>query len=199
MKKIVYILILGFVVLLGCNEGENEFIFPKDYFPAYPQSYWVYSNGTTVKVSPGYHEHKYYEGLESTATSDNVYVPKIESQFVYEYSITQNDNRVPLKKLLSERSGDDWLVNYWEDGQIRRQVINKDTSVTLSSPLENEGIQTFDSCIIVIEYFKDTIAHEWQTKEIYAPKVGLIKQEVRRDSISIIYKELIRYYISEKI
>ncbi len=199
MKKIINILILGFAILYGCNEAENEYIFPKDYFPAYPQSYWVYSNGTTVKVSPGYHEHNYYEGLETTATSDVVYVPRIGDQFVYEYSITQNDNRVPLKKLLSEKTGEDWVVNYWEDGQMRRKVINKDTSVTLTSPTENKGVQTFDSCIVVIEYFKDTIEYDWQTKEIYAPKVGLIRQEIRRGEDSLINKELVRYYISEII
>jgi len=198
MKKITLLLVL-IGILGGCKDTDIEYIFPKDYFPAYPESYWVYSDGTTVKVSPGYHKHNYYEELETNVTSDEVYVPKIDNEYVYQYSITQNDNRVPLKKLLSESTNDDWIVSYWQNGEMRRRVINNDTSVTLTTPIENNDQQTFDSCIIVQEYFKDTAAQPWLTKEIYAPKIGLIRQEIRREGDSLITKEMVRYFISEDI
>lgn len=200
MKKILFFIAALSLLIAGCNEkDEAEYIFPLDYFPAYPESYWIYSDGTTIKVSPGYHKHHYYEELESNVTTSEVYVPKINSQYVYEYAITQNNNRVPLKKLLSENYAESWTVDYFQDGKIKRKVINKDTSISLTAPVSTNDQQTFDSCIVVIEYYEDTIAHTWQTKEIYAPKVGMIRQEIRRGEDSLVAKELIRYYISEDI
>lgn len=198
MKKIL-LLIGTLMIFAACKDTEVEYLFPKDYFPAYPESYWVYSDGTTVTVSPGYHKHNYYEELESNVTTDEVYVPMIDNHYVYEYSITQNDNRKPLKKLLSESTNDNWIVGYWKNGEIKRKVINNDTSVTLSAPVADIDQQTFDSCIIVEEFYKDTIAHAWMTKEIYAPKIGLIRQEIRRGEDSLVLKELIRFFISEDI
>lgn len=195
--------IIFFALLLsGCKETEVDYIFPKDYLPAYPESYWVYSDGTTTKVSPSYHKHKYYEELEGTATTDEVYVPIMNGQYVYEYEITQNNNRIPLKQMLSEVNGDDWRVDYWQDGEIRRKVIDKDVTISLSQPVvtpesTSDGQQTFDSVIIVIEYYKSgDVASPWLTKEYYAPFIGLIRQDVNRDGINIIFKELTRYYIS---
>lgn len=199
MKYIILILVIV-VGFSSCNQDDEiPYMFPKDYFPAYPESYWVYSDGSIVKVAPGYHKHRYYEELETTITTDDVYVPEIDGHYVYEYSITQDDNRIPLKQLLSESNGEDWQVGYWKNGEIRRQVIDKDTTVTLSNPLTDSEQVAFDSCIIVIEYYKDSIDHPWLSKEIYAPKVGLIREEIQRDSISLVLRELVEYYISEDI
>jgi len=202
MKNIFLFIIVVFT-LWGCNDDEIPYVFPKDYFPAYPETYWVYSDGTTVKVAPGYHRHKYYEELEYTVQTDEVYVPKIDEHYVYGYEITQDDNRIPLKELLSESNGADWEVGYWQNGEIRRQVINKDTTVTLSNSVYNvkldSTIYEFDSCIVVIEYYRDTIDNPWLSKEIYAPKVGLIREEIKRGGDSLILRELVKFYISQNI
>lgn len=200
MNRLLYVFILLLMLGYGCQDNETEYLFPKDYFPAYPESYWIFSDGTMMKVSPGYHKHDYYEELGNNITSEQVYVPKIDNDYVYEYAITQKDNREPLKQLLSENYGDDWRVSSQPpNGQLRRKVVNRDTTVTLNNPVENNEQKKFDSCIVVIEYFKDTIAHTWQTKEIYAPKIGLIRQEIRRGEDSLVAKELVKYYISEDI
>lgn len=195
IKKGISLLMLT-TIMLSCKDTELEYIFPKDYLPAYPESYWVYSDGSITKVTPGYHKNRYFEQLEGTAKSDEVYVPKMNGQYVYEYSITQDDNRIPLKKLLTEKKDDDWRVGYWKDGEIRRKVIDKDVKLTLTDSLPN-GKSTLDSVIIVIEYYKSpTETLPWMTKEYYAPFIGLVRQDIRRDQDSLILRELSRYYIS---
>jgi hypothetical protein len=198
MKKVIFLLLISFS-LFGCKDDDIEYVFPEPYFPAYPESYWLYSDGSIVKVSPGYHKHSYYEELETTVTTDEVYVPKIDEHYVYGYQITQNDNTYPLKKILSESNGEEWEISNWQSGQIKRKVIDKDTLVTLSSPLLETERDTFSRCIVVIEYYEDTIVHPWLLKEIYAPKVGMIRQEMQRDGDSLVVKELIKYVISQDI
>ena len=115
---------------------------------------------------------------------------------MYEYAITQNNNRIPLKKLLTENKNDDWVVDYWQSGEIRRKVIDKDVTLRLTDSLPN-GVKTLDSVIVVIEYYKDAdTTKPWFTKEYYAPFIGLVRQDVRRGQDSLILKELTRYYIS---
>jgi len=194
--KITTSLLLITVLFSACKETELEYIFPKDYLPAYPESYWIYSDGSTVKVAPGYHKHNYFEELEGTSKSDQVYVPKMNNQYVYEYKVTQDNNRIPLKKMLSESKDDDWVVDYWQNGEIRRKVIDKDVTLRLTDSLPN-GVKNLDSVIVVIEYYKDAdTTLPWFTKEYYAPLIGLVRQDARRGQDSLILKELTRYYIS---
>ncbi|MFO7863320.1 MAG: hypothetical protein R6U85_04925 [Salinivirgaceae bacterium] len=202
MRKLIHNGIAIAAVLLltvACSETDIPYVFPKDYLPAYPESYWVYSDGTTTKVSPGYHKHRYFEELEGTERSDEVYVPLMESHYVYEYSVTQNDNSYPLKRLLSEDNGKTWTIGDWLNGTVHRKVIDKDVTVTLSSPILNTEEQVFDSVIVVIEYIKEPdTTYPWKLKEYYAPFVGLIRQDIRRNNDSLIAKELIRYFIAEE-
>lgn len=198
MKKIIAIFTIA-LFIFSCEDTQLEYVFPKAYFPAYPESYWVYSDGSTVAVSPGYHEHSYYTTIENNERSEVVLVPKINEQFIYEYSITQNDNRIPLKQLLSESNGEVWTVGYWQNTEIRREVIAKDTTISLSTEIPETGEIQFDSCIIVKEYIYDTINPDaWLVKEIYAPYVGMIKREIQRDGDSLVEKELVDYFITQE-
>lgn len=194
MKNLLLIAIT-ILSLMSCDKDEPQYVFPKDYFPAYPESYWVYSNGTTIKVDPQYYKHSYYSQINTNTTTQTVFVPRIDGDYVYQYSITQNDNRVPLKKLLSETYNDRWIVGYWEGYSVYRMVVNKSAIVTLSDSLP-DGRITFDSCIVVQEFLhKDTIDMPWMVRETYAPYVGLIKRELKQNGDSIVEKELVDYKI----
>jgi uncharacterized protein YlaN (UPF0358 family) len=198
MKKIIYFILL-LIGLYSCKDDEIPYIFPKDYFPAYPESYWYYTDGSIIKVSPGYHKHNYYEELETTETSEEVYVPKIDQQYVYEYAITQNDNRVPLKKLLDESNGKNWVVGYPQNGELKRRVIATDVATTLSDTLAGTDQITFEKCIVVVEFLTTDGYANWLSRETYAYKVGLIKEEIQRDGIVLVVRELNQYHISEDI
>ncbi|HOG19006.1 MAG TPA: hypothetical protein PKW37_00995 [Salinivirgaceae bacterium] len=201
MKKIIFI---GIVLLFafGCEETNYPFIFPEKYFPAYPESYWVYSNGTTVKVDPGYHKHLYYKELGNMAQSDYVYVPRINNEYVFKYSITQNSTLVPIKTLLKTTPGAAWVVNHWEGLEIFRKVVETSASITLSQSVGTSGQTVFDSVIVVVEYIGQENENSWIYRESYAPNVGLIKREINSspDSIPEPYTEmeLRRYFINKK-
>jgi hypothetical protein len=198
MKKIFLVLSVLFFTM-GCEETDYPFIFPERYFPAYPESYWVYSNGTTVKVDPGYHKHFYYKEVGSTTQSEYAYVPRINNQFVYKYKITQNSTLVPLKTLLAPGSVDAWTVDYWEDREVLRKVTANAATVTLSLGIGENNQTVFDSVIMVVEYIGTQKSENWKYRESYAPDIGLIRREINLSDTSVvphIEMELVRYHIN---
>lgn len=199
MKRVFYLIFI-LLIISSCEDDDIPYVFPLDYFPAYPESYWVYSDGTTMKVAPGYHKYQYYIEMESTETSDEKYVPMIDGHYVDEYYISQDDNRVPRKKLLSETLSEHWVIGYYQGGQMKRQVLSINKTISLSNPISGTNEQSFDSCIMVQEYFLENgTASPWYKMDYFAPKVGLIKQEIQRDGDTIVLKELVDYYISQDI
>lgn len=191
---------LFFALFAGCEETEYQYILPNRYFPAYPESYWVYSNGTTVKVDPGYHKHVYYPELGSIKQSDYVYVPRINNDYVYEYKITQNSTLIPLKTLLAPLSSTAWKVDEWEGKNVMRKVESSNATVTLFS-LESElDSVVFDSVVVVVEYIDDENARPWIYRESYALDVGLIRREINLSDTAVepfVEKELVRYHINQ--
>ncbi|HPW67463.1 MAG TPA: hypothetical protein PLY32_05025 [Salinivirgaceae bacterium] len=200
MKNIIFIAII-LLFAFGCEETNYPFIFPEKYFPAYPESYWVYSNGTTEKVDPGYHKHIYYKELGNMAQSEFVFVPRINNEYVFKYNITQNNTLMPIKTLLKTTPGAAWVVNHWEGKEVYRKVVETSASITLSQGVGTSGQTVFDSVIVVVEYIGQENENSWVYRESYAPNVGLIKREINNsDSIPEPYTEmeLRRYFINKK-
>ncbi len=198
MKNIVLI-VSTLLLLFGCEDTDYPFIFPEKYFPAYPESYWIYSNGETVKVDPGYHKHVYYKELGSMAQTDYVYVPVIDNHFVFKYSITQNNTLLPIKTLLKTSPGASWIVNHWEGKNVLRKVVQTSATVSLSQGIGINHKTVFDSVIVVVEYIGEENEERWIYRESYAPNIGLIKREINNfDSIHlpVTEMELIKYYIN---
>ncbi|MDD2563870.1 MAG: membrane lipoprotein lipid attachment site-containing protein [Salinivirgaceae bacterium] len=198
MKKILIFITLV-AMFSGCEETEYPYVLPERYFPAYPESYWVYSNGTAVKVDPGYHKHLYYPDLGSIKQSDYVYVPRINNEYVYKYKITQNSTLFPLKILLAPTSSTAWKVDVWNGKNVMRRIENNNASVTLSS-LDGAGAIVFDSVVLVVEYIADSVDLPWLYREAYALDIGLIRREINLSDTAIepfVEKELIRYYINK--
>lgn len=198
MKNKISIICLLFFITSGCEQEKYEYVFPEKYFPAYPESYWIYSNGTTVKVDPDYQEHHYYPGVGIVGKTEIVYVPRMEGQYVYGYKITQNSTQVPLKELLRTTKNAEWIVDYWNGTEIRRKVETIDTTITLNSKIDPLNEDIIDSVILVCEFIKDNPV--WIYREAYAPNIGLIRREINISDTSIVphvEKELIKYFISK--
>lgn len=196
-----YIPILFAMVLLsvGCEETNQPFVLPEKYFPAYPESYWVYSNGQTVKIEPGYHKQPYQPEAGLPQSSDYVFVPKIDNNYIYKYSITQNSTVKPLKTLLKTVPGPAWIVNRWEGEDVYRKVVATAETVTLSRAIDNDNHNVFDSVIVVIEYIGAANEEVWTYRESYAPNVGMIKREINLSDSSAVphtEMELVRYHIN---
>jgi hypothetical protein len=196
----IFLLVFAAIAITSCfPEEEFEILYPKEYFPAYPASYWTYNNGETVKVDPGYHLHSYEDSIDSNHKTDEIYVPRIDGEYVYEYAITQNSTRVPLKKLLTESTGEtQWVVDYWNGKPVYRKTLAANNSVSLLDTIYNIDT-TYTSVISIIEYAEDLGEENWFIKEYYAKYVGLIRKEINnyQDTLNpIVSYDLVDYHIN---
>lgn len=200
-----YILIffsIGVLALASCEKDkEPEYVYPKSYLPAYPGSYWDYTNGERVLSENNYVLHQYEEGVNSTKKTDEKYVPIYNGQYLYEYSITQSSTVYPLKKLLEESTGKSWEVNKINNEAVLRQVVNKiDTMIIKFPPFKNPIDSAIKDILVVVEYLDSLGAERWNTKEYYAKNIGLIRVDVNNpfdENPPIIQKQIQGYHINK--
>lgn len=126
------ILLFGIVFFNSCKEDpEPETIYPEDYFPVYPGSWWLYSNGELKTTSSGYVLHAYEADIASPYETEEAFVPYWDGHYVYAYSITQNSIEFPLKQILHETKHEEWTVGYIEGVDILRKTISKNISIEI--------------------------------------------------------------------
>ncbi len=195
------ILILSFFLLASCDkEGQLDYVTPEPYLPAYPGSFWDYTNGDRIVVDNHYHEHSYDTEVNSTEHTATVYVPYMDGKYVYGYSIYQDFPKYPLKQLLSESKGS-WVVNEVDGHEILRNVISVTDSLSLSlKDDEAYVVKKFKNVITVVEYIDSLGVNSWYTKEYYGKNVGLLRVEVNNpyDTLSaIVEKDLLYYNIND--
>jgi hypothetical protein len=187
--------------MYSCNvDEEPEYVFPGDYFPAYPGSYWDYTNGSRVIVEKNYSLHSYQPDISSAQKTAEKYVPEINGKFLYKYSITQSSTKYPLKKLLDETSKEKWLVNEINNVKIYRQVVETIDSMYINFPpfTQNNDSTKFKNVLVVVEFMDSLKADRWNVKEFYAKNVGLIRRELDNPldgKAAIVEKEIQAYFI----
>ena len=177
----ILIVIITLLVFSSCKDDDPlTIVLPKDYLPAYPGSYWEYTNGERVTVHPYYVAHSYEDKMNSTKSTTEKLVPQIGNQYLYEYSITQNSTLFPLKQLLSEKVSSSWVVNDINNQKLYRKTIGKIDSMLIKIPADNVALDStmYYDILIVVEYTDSLGAAKWNTKEYYSKNVGLIRVEV---------------------
>ena len=189
-----------FIMMGACQkETSSTYIYPKDYLPAYPGSYWDYSNGERSSVDPEYQLHNYETSVSSSVKSSTVYVPKVDGQYLYEYSITQNSTVYPIKKLLEETvSTKPWVVNVVNGENIYRQTIKVGDSLIVKYPDKDS---LFRQVIVVVEFIDSLTVDRWSVKEYYAKNVGLIRRDINNpwdDKDPVTEKEIRSYCIHKE-
>lgn len=103
-------------MFLACKKEQNyETLFPEEYFPAYPGSYWVYSNGITKTTEAYYRLH--------TVNSEDVYVPVYDGKIVNGYSVGNKE--------IINFNGSAWQVGEFDGMEIYREIIDLDTSLRI--------------------------------------------------------------------
>jgi len=199
--KNLYLLLILFGLLSSCEKDNPlSIVYPKEYLPAYPGSWWLYSNGEQVTVQPEYVAHSYQASVNSPKYTDEKMVPCINGNYLYEYSITQYSTTYPLKTLLQEKPGAAWKVSEVNGEIIYRQTIAKLDSIRIYTP--SFGIQTdslYKDVLVVVEYSDTLTAKKWNLKEYYAKNVGLIRVDVNdpfysKDSVT--QKVIINHFIN---
>ncbi|NOZ47790.1 MAG: hypothetical protein GXO79_13565 [Chlorobi bacterium] len=111
-------LIAGILFLItGCiKEAKYETLYPKAYFPAYPGSYWIYSNGQTKTTDAYYRLH--------TINSTDYYVPVYEGEIVNGYKVGDKE--------IINFDGNPWVVGSFDDGNILRKIETLDTTILIT-------------------------------------------------------------------
>lgn len=198
-KTLSFLLILSFA---SCKKNtEIEYVYPKAYLPAYPGSYWDYTNGERVLTSKEYVEHQYEESINSNQKTPKKYVPQYMGQYLYEYDVTQNSTTYPLKKLLDEEVGKSWEVNKINNQKIFRKIIEKKAEMRIPFPPFNKPIDSLIKDILVVVEYIDTLGEErWNSREYYAKNIGLIRIDINNpfdENPPVVQKQIQGYHINK--
>lgn len=213
------------MILVGVSCENNEkgnpdspiydTIRPLDYFPAFPGSFWIYSNSDTLKVANNYEKYIYnsseYDELPDYDTLvlpklilNGIYNPNDTFAFVYKYSLSKSSKSsyrdYALKVILSETEGTRFYITSAWDGHCNTVItVKKDTSIIV------QGKQ-YDKVIMTMQY-DDYWTNQGVSrnkcaylKEYYAKGVGLIKREERNYPINTVFLtafELTKYKINK--
>lgn len=200
IKNITLLLMFG-VAFVGCEpEADPEFIYPKEYLPAYPGSYWDYTNGERILTSASYVSHSYEASISSIENTGSVYVPMYNNEYLYEYTITQNSTEYPTMKLLEEKIGNPWTIRTINGEAVKRQMVAAPDSLIIPfPPYTNPSDSVFKDILVVVEFIDSLGVERWNLKEYYAKNVGLVRVEANNplDTLSeIVIKEIQAYKIS---
>ncbi len=115
-----YILALSALVFLGSCKKDREYEthYPKSYLPAYPGSYWEYSDGSKILTSDEFEIGEIFEsesnyGQTELTTCTLIETPKFlvyQGKYLKNYTVYYNPNSCYSRVLLGENLG--WYL-YW--------------------------------------------------------------------------------------
>lgn len=189
------------LALSACDNGSDaRYIEPNEYLPAYPGSYWDYSDGTRVRAT-NYELHNYRLSTSSSKYSEECYVPIWDGKYLYKYSIYQASPLYPMKELLRAKGSAEWIVDESNGAKLKRSEAFID-SMYIRIPVDSTFKDSlFKEVYQITEYQEnmDNTTH-WNTREYYAKNVGLIKVEVNNpnDTLSAVVQKEIRAYFINK-
>ncbi len=211
MKRLLLFLMLCLSIGFIACDGEDDFVFPepfstprpvpdydtilpKEYFPVFPGSYWVYNNSDTLRVMEDYQLYiydrlvNYYprEYVKDTVALPKFYPNSIYGEvFIWRYEISKlwGSYREPAwRGILSETLGQQFYQSASESGnQNIGLTIAVDTSITVNGVTYNDVIVT----ILYNRIFMLPPEMCFYRKEYFARGVGLIKREETDYPISI--------------
>ncbi|WP_317899784.1 hypothetical protein [Aurantibacillus circumpalustris] len=204
MKKIIYFVLLFALTLVSCKkEGDEpkvelnatipvdpiivyDTIKPSSYFPAYPGSYWTYTDDKnqsfTSSISPTYQKDAYSNYDINRAppllisTVDSVYVPFSNGYPIWGYKLhtgTGYSKFDPVfTQFLSENLGAAWTVKDGNHDRTYEHVIAKDTTIIIN------GHSYYPTLVIFgYIYHDNSPAITYLYRTYYTKDVGQIKYE----------------------
>lgn len=175
-------------------------IFPLDYFPVFPGSYWKYvdDNNDTIEynTNSSYQKDAYTVG-SAAYVSDTFLVPIYNGIPIWGYEAhtgpISNSGSYPLTRILSDSLpvGSNWVIYNWSGTAISRKIIAKDTTITISS-------NSYYPTIVVEEYYSSgPPSYIWIAKRYYTKDIGLIREDLYNSLDSTTNtKHIIDYFIN---
>lgn len=191
--------------------ASNETIKPKEYFPAYPGSYWTYSNGETVRTSEEYIKTEVYNYIRVTDPwmhldgkyypSDYLYLPTYNGQPILEYYVIDSREGVlPKQPIIHANRFDYTILNpYSRYGNIVLRTETIDTTLVVNGTTYSNVIITLQG--FCEEYDLSDFPSESRNieKKYYAKDIGLIRVDLREewDTTFRIVKEITEWHINK--
>jgi hypothetical protein len=155
---------------------------PLPYLPAFPGSYWKYSDGSTVTTSPNYvKDASRYRSDTLVTVSDTFYVPLYGSIHLWGYRFRQEicmdwrcSDTSPFVTVISESSpkGSQWITGRNRFDIYCNRIMAKDTSINI------EGKEYYPT-IVIGEFFcpQSSTACYPTARKYYTKDIGLAKIE----------------------
>ena len=187
------IAVAALALFAACGDGNDpKYIAPEAYLPAYPGSFWDYTDGTRVRATT-YELHSYRPSTTSAGYTDECYVPIWDGHYLYKYSIYQPSPLYPMKELVRAKGNSVWIVDENNGHKLKRSEVHIDSLAV--------GDSLYKDVYCVTEFLEnlDNIDN-WNQREYYAKNVGLVRVDVNNpaDSVGyIVLKELRNYYINK--
>lgn len=187
--------------------ATHDTIFPDPYFPVYPGSYWIYSNGDTIRTFDNYRRtgvfHNYpsmlpgmYNGPDDFYPDDSLYLPVWNSIPVLSYYfLSEPRNSNPLKPIIPEGTRDPVFTSL--DPRYNGEIITtatRDTSLVIGGKEYTGVIETWTGMGETdrIDEFPDV--GEMYYWRYYAKDIGLIKEvSYEGDGLG----EIVEWYIND--
>jgi len=220
MKHFLIIGTILSVISLSCSKSNNEpaptvvfdTIFPGEYFPAFPGSWWLFDNGDTMKVAGRYEVFVFNAaGYTAEPDYDTLVLPKLipngifnppdEFAFVNGHSISKGSFAIyrdpAFKGLLSTVEGLEFAIGGAVQGhKITGKTINTDTAVYVGQNLYQDVIITiqFDyACVSGTSNSPEGCAY---LREFYARNIGLIRRDTLNGDEYVKAFELKEFFIN---
>ena len=191
-------LILALLFFGSCGK-ENDYTTyePKPYLPAYPGSYWQYSDGSIIETGNNYERAEIFKHIfngnqtecESIETAN---FPIYDNAYLKEYTMYKNlaGGGCFNKILLSENLGDEFLTSTSSANSVLRVVAVDTTIVLPNGKTYNQVIQT--------HYLEGPYPREYH--EFFAKDIGFIGRYVIQDGPDTThFPEWDRYLVSHLI
>lgn len=180
--------------------SSYKIIYPLDYFPVYPGSYWKYVDSdedtTIIRTNSSYQKDS-YQNQQAPKKSDTCLVPIYNNIPIWGYEAhtgpISHAGSYRLTRILSESLpvGSYWGIYSWGGINVTRKIIAKDTTITISN-------KPYYPTIIVEEYYSSlSVTNVWKATRYYTKHIGLVKEDLPKSGSTKITKEILDYYINK--
>lgn len=186
-------------------EPFQSVIQPDSYLPAFPGSWWSYSDGRTITTSTDYELHAVLSskwdtnhGLVGCCAERTLRLPVYDGYPLYRYTRMRYDatsvsDAVCAEVLLSESLGAEYFWGGSHYGRTKARTIAIDAQLIMASGA------TYSPCIVVkrvegiaANYFDQTPRY---TIEWFAKDIGLVRRVAHRPTNDSTVVDLVDYHI----
>lgn len=189
--------------------ATNDTLFPLNYFPAYPGSYWTYvdsNNDTTTSYTDPTWYQDHYEitfPFSSLFYSDTMYTARFTDSYhnhspVWGYRANvgsiSNAGSDPMHRLVSDSLpvGSSWPIRAYTGNYIDRKIVAVNQTIVI-------GAVSYFPTIVVEEYYASgPPTYIWLARRYFTKDIGIVREEFYDYTDSTTNTcDLIDYYINQ--